>query len=134
MLPAGFFNGSTNLASDKAIAMEAAAKISPEIILENEIINWMQAKNAKYSRFKVVFPEDGMVHAKGLIPLGNKSGRVKIVEINTKINSNLEIKPQTASDKRLNSRVKIQNIATKNSAIAAINVGYFKPQTGVPLG
>ena len=94
LLSAGFFNGSTNIASDKAIAMEAAAKISPEIILENEIINWMQAKNAKYSRFKVVFPEDGMVHAKGLIPLGNKSVRVNILEINTKINSNLEIKPQ----------------------------------------
>lgn len=134
LLSAGFFNGSTNIASDKAIAMEAAAKISPEIILENEIINWMQAKNAKYSRFKVVFPEDGMVHAKGLIPLGNKSVRVNILEINTKINSNLEIKPQTASDTRLNSRVKIQNIATKNSSIAAINGGYFKPQTGVPLG
>ena len=55
------------------------------------------------------------------------------MEINKKINPNLEIKPVTAS-KNLNSKVKIHDMAVKNNSIVAVNGGYFKPQTGVPLG
>lgn len=136
LLSIGFFgHAGCNLEkTEKITQIEAAAKIDPEIILENEKINWKQAKNAKYSKYKVAFPEDGMIHAKGLFPLGNKSVRVNILEINTKLNTYLEIKPQTASDKKLNSRIKIHNIVSKTNAIAAVNGGYFKPQTGVPLG
>ena len=136
LLSTGFFNGIENKisTSEKIVKIEAAAKIDSEIILQNEKTQWIEAKNAKYSRYKVIFPTEGMVHAKGLIPLGNKSVRVNIIEVNTKINPNLEIKPKTASDKKLNSRIKIQNIVSNTNAIAAINGGYFKPQTGVPLG
>ena len=134
LLSIGFFNGSETFSQDKVINIEAAAKIDPAVILQNEINNWSQAKRAKYSKFTITFPENGMVHAKGLVPLGSSTVRVNVLEINTKLNPDLEIRPQTASNSKLNSRVKIQNIISGTNAIAAINGGYFKPQTGVPLG
>ena len=45
----------------------------------------------------------------------------------------LKIKPQIAS-KKLNSKKTVRKIAQQQGAIIAINGGYFKPQTGVPLG
>ncbi len=101
--------------------------------LQNEKINRLEAKAVKYAKFKLSYPDEGIIHAKGSVPVGNKTVRVNILEIDAKINKNLEIKPATASYE-LNSRVKIQKIADKNNALAAVNGGYFKPQTGVPLG
>ena len=49
------------------------------------------------------------------------------------VNDNLVIEPAIASTK-LASKSKISSIADRNNAIVAINGGYFKPQTGVPLG
>ena len=118
-----------------AVAMEAASKIqiATEIDKQNELINWYDLMSVKYAKYQKSFPVEGMVHAKGTVPVGKSYVRVNILEINKNINPNLEIKPQTAST-RLNSRVKIRTIANKTGAIAAINGGYFKPQTGVPLG
>ena len=62
-----------------------------------------------------------------------KPVRINIVEVSTDINSNLEIEPITASE-TLASRSKITTMAQKKDAIVAINGGYFKPETGVPLG
>ncbi len=106
-------------------------KIKAEI--ENNSSAWIEAKTAKYSRYKLSYPVSGIIHAKGLAPVNGSSVRVNVLEINAKINPSLEIKPQTASN-TLNSRVKIKTTAEKTGAIAAINGGYFKPQTGVPLG
>ncbi len=136
LLSIGFFGGDvcSSKLDDKIVKVQAAAKISTEIITEDEKISWIDAKNTKYSKFKVTFLEDGILYAKGLVPVGNKSVRVNILEINTKINPNLDVEPKTASSSKLNSRVKIQNIASNSNTIAAVNGGYFKPQTGVPLG
>ena len=98
LLSIGFFNGSETFSQDKVINIEAAAKIDPAVILQNEINNWSQAKRAKYSKFTITFPENGMVHAKGLVPLGSSTVRVNVLEINTKLNPDLEIRPQTASN------------------------------------
>ncbi len=100
---------------------------------QNELISWMEAKSVKYSRYRTNFVTGGIIHAKGMSPVGDKSVRVNILEINKDINPNLTIKPQTASNS-LHSRVKIKTIANRTNSIAAINGGYFKPQTGVPLG
>ena len=49
------------------------------------------------------------------------------------VNQGLAVEPAIASE-TLASRNKISNIAGRDNAIVAINGGYFKPQTGVPLG
>ena len=59
---------------------------------------------------------------------------VNVVEVNTKLNPNIEINPQLASTSKLTSKSTIANIAKRNNSIVAINGTYFKPQTGVPLG
>jgi len=120
-------------ASNRLNAMEITAVKDGEIAADIELNNWTEAKRAKYSRFKLSFPENGIVHAKGAVPVGKGVVRVNILEINKKVNPSLEIKPTTASN-YLNSRVKIKNIADRYGAIAAVNGGYFKPETGVPLG
>ncbi len=120
----------------KPINISKAAKIQTtdsQINKEIRLIDWLNAKSAKYAKYKINYPNDGIVHAKGFTPVYKGAVRVNILEISQTINPNLVIKPMVAS-KYLNSRVKIRQIAQKNNSIAAINGGYFKPQTGVPLG
>ena len=87
----------------------------------------------KYLKAYINFPSNGIAHIKKTIYVNKKPIKVNIVEINTKVNPSLSIKPQIASTK-LNSKKTIRRIANENEAIVAINAGYFKPQTGVPLG
>ena len=63
----------------------------------------------------------------------NKPVRINIVELSKGVNEDLVVEPAIASE-TLASRTKISNIANRENAIVAINGGYFKPQTGVPLG
>ena len=121
-------------AQNPTLAMETPSKVHvSEINEQNELVNWLDKMSVKYARYKLSYPKDGIIHAKGTAAAGKNLVRVNIIEINRKVNPSLEIKPQTGSS-YLNSRVKIKTIASKNNAIAAINGGYFKPQTGVPLG
>lgn len=87
----------------------------------------------KYHNSKISFPAYGIAHIQKTKYINKKPIKINIVEINTKINPNLDIKPQIASDK-LNSKKTVRRIAQQEGAIVAINGGYFKPQTGVPLG
>ncbi|MBQ7287260.1 MAG: phosphodiester glycosidase family protein [Candidatus Gastranaerophilales bacterium] len=87
----------------------------------------------KYNKSHITFPTKGIAHIKTTKYINKKPIKVNIVEINTTINKNLKIKPQTASSK-LNSKKTVKRIAQQQGAIIAINGGYFKPQTGVPLG
>ncbi len=77
--------------------------------------------------------DKGICHIKTTKYYNGKPVKLNIVEICTSINPNLTIKPSVAEDTLLN-RTKITNIAKKRNALVAINGGYFKPQTGVPLG
>ena len=88
---------------------------------------------SKYSEGKIIEVEKGVKHVRMTKYYNNKPVRINIVELSTDVNSNLNIEPLTAS-KTLASKSKIRNIANKKNAIVAINGGYFKPQTGVPLG
>ena len=87
----------------------------------------------KYNKSYITFPTQGVAHIKKIKYINSKPIKINIVEINTKVNPNLDIKPQIASQ-TLNSKKTIRRIAQQEGATIAINGGYFKPQTGVPLG
>ena len=87
----------------------------------------------KYAGSKIVEVEKGVKHVRMIRFYNNKPVRINIIELSTGVNSNLNVIPAIASN-TLASKSKISNIAQRENAIAAINGGYFKPQTGVPLG
>ncbi|MBR2430746.1 phosphodiester glycosidase family protein [bacterium] len=87
----------------------------------------------KYSGGKITDIEEGVKHIKTIRYYNDRPVRLNIIEISTNVNPNLSIIPSTASN-TLASKSKISSIAKRENAIVAINGGYFKPQTGVPLG
>ena len=87
----------------------------------------------KYSGSYIDFPTKGIAHIKQTKYINSKPIKINIVELNTKVNPYLKIKPQIAGEK-LNSKKTVRKIAQKENSIIAINGGFFKPQTGVPLG
>ena len=87
----------------------------------------------KYAGSYITFPYSGVAHIKRVKYINSKQIKINIVELNTKVNPYLKIKPQTASD-NLNSKRTVRKIAQKEQSIIAINGGFFKPSTGVPLG
>ncbi len=104
--------------------------IISDVVKEMEFNNLIENK---YQGADIVELEKGLKHVRMIKYFNNKPVRINVVEISTDLNNNLIIKPTIASDV-LTSRLKISNIAKKQNAIVAINAGYFKPQTGVPLG
>ena len=97
-----------------------------ECNFEEELVN-------KYRGSKITTIEKGVKHVKMIRLYNNRPVRINIVELSTGVNENLEVVPAIAADKLAN-KSKISNIAQRENAIAAINGGYFKPQTGDPLG
>lgn len=87
----------------------------------------------KYGSSNVVEVEKGVKYVRMIRFYKNKSVRINIVEMSLGVNQGLAVEPAIASE-TLASRNKISNIAGRDNAIVAINGGYFKPQTGVPLG
>lgn len=106
------------------------------VFVDNKIYlkkNFEENIKNKYNKSYVTFPTTGVAHIKQTRYINKKPIKINIVEINTNVNPNLKIKPQLASEK-LNSKKTVRRIAQKQGATIAINGGYFKPQTGVPLG
>ncbi len=97
-----------------------------EVIFETNIKN-------KYSGSVITDVDKGIKHIKMVRLYNGRPVRINVVEICQGVNPGLSVEPQIASD-TLASRRKISGIAAKDNAIVAINGGYFKPQTGVPLG
>lgn len=97
-----------------------------EIFFEEEI-------SQKYKGLQVEEVEKGVKHVRMIKFYKNKPVRINIVEMSLGVNQGLAVEPAIASD-TLSSRRTITNIAGRDNAIVAINGGYFKPQTGVPLG
>ncbi len=100
---------------------------------EADIKAWENKILTKYKGKPVYIKTTGVAHIKTTKHINGKPIKINIVEINPNINPDLVIKPDTAKN-NLNARAKIKNIAIKNNALIAVNGGYFKPQTGVPLG
>lgn len=101
-------------------------KIRQEEIFNQEIIN-------KYKNLSVREVDKGVKHVKMTKYYNGKPVRINVVEVSQGINDELIIEPAIASEK-LFGRTKISKIANRENAIVAINGGYFKPQTGTPLG
>ncbi len=97
-----------------------------ETAFEQEIVN-------KYQNSKIVEVEKGVKHVRMIRFYNNRPVRINVIELSQGVNDNLVIEPSIASDTLAN-RSKIGKIAERENAIVAINGGYFKPQTGVPLG
>ncbi len=87
----------------------------------------------KYKKANIVEVEKGVKHVRMIRYYNSKPVRINIVELSQGVNDKLIVEPAIASN-TLAARSKIQNIAGRQNAIVAINGGYFKPQTGVPLG
>ena len=105
--------------------------IREDRIKQEEIFNREIAQ--KYKNLAVVEVDKGIKHVRMTKYVNRKPVRINIVEVSRGVNDNLIIEPAIASTK-LASRNKISKIANRENAIVAINGGYFKPETGVPLG
>ena len=109
------------------------AYISPLQLEAQKQAEFVSRINSKYPLNALTYPTKGVAHIKLTRYINQKPIKLNIVEIDASANSALRIKPRTAGEK-LNSKAQIRNIAKKDNSIIAINAGYFKPQTGVPLG
>lgn len=87
----------------------------------------------KYRNANITEIDKGVYHIKLTKYFNNRPVRINIIEASREINHKLNLEPVIASEE-LASKTKIINMAKRNNAIVAINGGYFKPQTGVPLG
>ena len=120
---------------DSYTAFRSKAEILTKAEIEQrELDEWNSRTNYKYRGQLISRPAKGVAHIKMTKWVNNRPVKINIVEINQKANSKLQIKPKTASEDVLNRRATIRNITKAENSILAINGGYFKPQTGVPLG
>lgn len=101
-------------------------QVNQELLFEQEIAD-------KYQNYRVTEVEKGVKHVRMIKYYNNRPVRINIVELSPGLNDSLVIEPSTAST-TLAAKTKISAIANRENAIVAINGGYFKPQTGVPLG
>ena len=126
------------LISAKDIGLENLTGISPSLNYiqerqKDQEVAFEQEITSKYKNSKIVSVEKGVKHVRMIRFYNNKPVRINIVELSKGVNEDLVIEPAIASG-TLASKSKISNIANRENAIVAINGGYFKPQTGVPLG
>lgn len=128
----------SNLFANEAINDNGANyKVNNEQIqtrsLTEEKQRWETMLRQRYRNGAILTVADGVKHIRMVRYINSRPVKINIVEVNTKINPNIEIAPQLAST-NLKHRATIRTIATRNNSIAAVNGTYFKPQNGVPLG
>ena len=87
----------------------------------------------KYAGQKVISVDEGIKHIKFIRYYNGRPVRINIVEVNKSIATDYEIKPAIAAN-TLQNKKNLKTIAKNTNSIVAINGGFFKPQTGVPLG
>ena len=102
---------------------------NPEFVKEN----FDKRIQNKYKGYKINNVADGVKHIQMIRYFNGKPVRLNIIEVNKFAASEYEIKPAVAAN-TLNNKRSLRNIAQNTNSIAAINGGFFKPQTGVPLG
>jgi len=76
---------------------------------------------------------DGVAHIKMTKKINGKPIKINVVEINTKVNPDIEIMPVLAGENLAN-KATIKSLSKKNNSLAAVNGSFFMPKTGVPLG
>lgn len=122
-------NTSVRTSSFQIMTENIKEEMNPEIQKEK----FEQRIKIKYKGYPVTTVADGIKHIKMTKYYSGKPVRINIVEVNKNIAKNYEIKPAIASKTLPNKRT-VRTIAQNTNSIVAINGGYFKPQTGVPLG
>ena len=95
--------------------------------------NFEQRIAVKYSEFKVNSISDGIKHIRMVKYFNGRPVKINVVEVNRQVARDFEVRPALAS-KKLMSKKSLRGIANDTNSIVAINGGFFKPQTGVPLG
>ena len=125
------------IANSSAVTTPAVIQASRNLIQEKSselLLDEFNARiGAKYKDSIISPVDNGIKHIKMVKYYAGRPVRINIIEINQKAAQNYEIKPATASTSLPNRRT-IRTIAQNTNSIAAINGGFFKPQTGVPLG
>ena len=87
----------------------------------------------KYFGEEIKNVDKGIRHIKMRKFYNGKPVRINIIELSKNVNKNIKIEPSTA-DSRLSSKKTISKLEQRKKAIVAINGGYFKPESGIPLG
>ncbi|MBS4759605.1 MAG: phosphodiester glycosidase family protein [Clostridium sp.] len=101
--------------------------------LTEEKQRWESMLRQRYRNGAILTITDGVKHIRMVRYINSRPVKINIVEVNTKLNPNIEIAPTLAST-NLKHRATIRTIAKRNNSIAAVNGTYFKPQNGIPLG
>lgn len=108
-------------------------ELQKEVTIEEKKENFNNEIKRKYKSATIIDVEDGVKHIKMTKYYQGKPVKINIIEVNPKINPEITLKPELASES-LNKKSTITTIAKKNDSIVAINGTFFKPTTGVPLG
>lgn len=87
----------------------------------------------KYRGLTVNNVTDGVKHIRLVKYYNGRPVRINVVEVNREVASDYEVKPAIASSV-LPAKRTLRAIAQNTNSVVAINGGFFKPQTGVPLG
>lgn len=88
----------------------------------------------KYSGYPIYDIDEGIKHISIVKYYNGRRVRINVVEMNQKVASNYEFMPVTASTNTLNHKTTLRTMAWRTNSVVALNGGFFKPQTGVPLG
>jgi len=119
--------------STDVFTTKAGEELYKQNLLLTEKKRWDESTKKRYRNGAILTVKPGVKHIKLTKRTGAGNVKINVVEMNKKLNPNLEVAPVLASD-TLARKATIRTLASKGKAIAAVNATYFKPQTGVPLG
>ena len=106
-------------------------EISPEIREKN----FNEKMRAKFPNASMATISSGVKYVRFTRYYDGKPVRINLVEIDRTLAKDYELKPALSSPvNQLHNKRTISAIAKNTNSIVAINGGFFKPQTGVPLG
>lgn len=87
----------------------------------------------KYAGAQITDLGKGVKRIKFTKYFNSRPVKLNIIETDFSVNPRLMIKPSLAGQ-TLNNKAKIKSFNEQENAIVSVNGGFFKPQTGVPLG
>lgn len=94
---------------------------------------WDEELSKKYPKTLIKKIDEGVVYVPLVKYVNSRRIKINVAEINRNINKDVEIIPQMSLNK-MHSKSRINNIASQNNALLAINGTYFKQDTGTALG